>query len=227
MQKLSIIIPCLNEKATVGQVISNLEHMHVPNWTIEIIIVDDCSTDSSKDILKTYEGTHVVMYHEKNLGKGSAVVTGLQKATGDYILIQDADLEYDTSEIPKLVQALDANPKTVVYGSRNIDTHGRKMMVLPRLGVWFITLEFNVLFHTHLTDIWTCYKLFPKNASHYFNLGRFESELLFSARLTQHGYTIIEVPISHKPRTFAEGKKIRYRDGVRAILCLVREKFTL
>jgi dolichol-phosphate mannosyltransferase len=224
--KLSIIIPVWNEKNTIREIIRKVEALTIPDWVIEIVVVDDASTDGTRNIVKEYESRHRVVYHDTNKGKGSAVTTGIANATGEYLLIQDADLEYNPEEIPRLVQAIGNNANRVVYGSRNIEIKDRKMMIIPRLGVWFITFEFNVLFGTKLTDLWTCYKLFPKRAGRYFEAGHFESELSFSARLVKNGFEIIEVPISHKPRTFGEGKKIRYRDGMKGIWVIIREKFT-
>jgi glycosyltransferase involved in cell wall biosynthesis len=234
MQKLSIIIPAWNEKSTIREILHRVGAVSIPGWTIEIIIVDDCSTDGTREILKEYEQEYIqgyiVVYHQRNQGKGSAVKTGLGKATGDYILIQDADLEYNPAEIPQLVNALGNRSKIAIYGSRNIlprpFARGRDMMLIPRLGVWFITLEFNLLFSTHLTDLWTCYKLFPREAGIYFSGGHFESELSFSARLIKNAYHIVEVPISHHPRSFEQGKKIRYRDGFKGILTIIKERYS-
>ena len=226
MRKLSVIIPCWNEKETIREILSRLSALSITGWIIEIIVVDDCSTDGTKEILKNYDDMYVVVYHEKNRGKGSAVKTGIERATGEYILIQDADLEYDTEEIPRLLSAISDDPKQVVYGSRNLEIKDRKMMLIPRVGVWLITKEFNVLFGTKLTDLWTCYKLFPKEAGKYFAPGHFEAELSFSARLIKNGFTISEVAISHHPRSFEQGKKIRYRDGFMGILTIIHERFT-
>lgn len=225
MKTLSIIIPCFNEKSTIENIINQVGSVNINGWKKEIIIVDDMSTDGTREILKRYENTHRVIYHKENLGKGSAVKSGMSISSGDYIIIQDADLEYDPKEIPGLVSKINSNPKTVIYGSRNLQNKGRKMMMIPRLGVWFMTKEFNLLFGTKLTDIWTCYKLFPKSAIQYFDSGHFESEISFSARLIKNGYEIIESPISHKPRNFNEGKKIKYSDGIKGILIILREKF--
>ncbi len=224
MKKLSVIIPCFNEEKTIEKVVTSIENLQINGWQIEIVIVDDCSTDATRSILKKYEFLHKIFYHEKNRGKGSAVKKGIEKCTGDYVLIQDADLEYNPLEIPKLVAAI-RGEKSVVYGSRNLVIKDRKMMIIPRVGVWFVTLEFNVLFGTKLTDLWTCYKLFPKEAGRFFKAGRFDSELSFSAELVKRGFSITEVPISHKPRSFEEGKKIRYRDGVVGIWTILKSRF--
>lgn len=218
-----MIIPCWNEKKTIRQIVEKIENLKIQNWDIEIIIVDDFSTDGTGDILKEYENRHTVLYHTQNLGKGSAVKTGISQATGDYLIIQDADLEYNPDEIPNLISAI-SDQKTVVYGSRNLEIGDRKMMIIPRLGVWFITLEFNFLFGTKLTDLWTCYKLFPKETGKYFEVGHFESELSFSAKLIKNNYKIVEVAISHKPRSFEDGKKIKYSDGLKGIWTILKER---
>ena len=225
-KKLSIIIPCWNEKETIEKIIAKISGLTINNWQIEIIVVDDFSTDGTRDILKKYENGLKVIYHKQNLGKGSAVKSGIEVTKGDYILIQDADLEYDPREIPKLISILNIKEKTVVYGSRNIHHKKREGMIIPRLGVWFITLEFNILFGTKLTDIWTCYKLFPKDAGRFFSAGRFESELYFSAELIKHDYKIIEVGISHNPRPFGQGKKITYLDGLKGIWTIFLSRFS-
>jgi len=230
MKILSVVIPCYNEARTIRTLLGKISALIIPNWQIEIVIVDDGSKDGTRDILKEYEKEHrgekfKVIYHEKNAGKGSAVQTGLARASGDYILIQDADLEYDPAEIPSLIAVAERKPGSVVYGSRNLHPVKRRGMYIPRLGVWFITQEFNILYGTNLTDLWTCYKLFPKTAAGFFISGGFESELIFSARLIKNGFKISEIPISHKPRSIEEGKKIRYRDGVKGIWLLLTERF--
>ncbi len=224
--KLSVIIPVWNEKATIVEILRRVESLHIPKWDIEIIVVDDVSTDGTRGILADYENRHTIIYHEQNQGKGSAVKTGLAHATGNYVLIQDADLEYDPHDIPGLIHTLDYSPTRAVYGSRNLRSDTRKGALIPRLGVWFLTKEFNILFGKHLTDLYTCYKLFPKEAGIYFDSGGFESELSFSARLVKHGFEIIEAPITYNPRTTAEGKKIRYRDGFIGIWAILKERFT-
>lgn len=225
MKILSVIIPCYNESATIREIIRQVGAVSIPGWDKEIVIIDDGSKDGTRDILKEFEKDITVIYHAVNKGKGSAVETGLTHAKGDYILIQDADLEYDPQEIPSLIAALPDNPKAVVYGSRNLHHVKREGMYIPRMGVWFITKEFNLLYRTDLTDLWTCYKLFPKSAAAFFVSGRFESELVFSARLIKNGYSILEMPISHKPRTIKEGKKITYRDGIKGIYFVLKEFF--
>lgn len=226
MKILSVIIPCYNESRTVRTLLERVSAVVLPHgWDKEIIVVDDGSKDGTRDILKEYESQYTVIYHTKNMGKGGAVKTGLGKASGDYVLIQDADLEYNPAEIPSLIEALERGDGDVIYGSRNIHHVGRKGMYIPRMGVWFLTKEFNTLYGAKLTDLWTCYKLFPRKCSDLFVSGRFESELIFSANLAKNGYKIAEVPITVVSRTKEEGKKIRYRDGIYGIWCLLAARF--
>jgi len=222
MKKISIIIPAFNEEKTIGEIIRQVEAVDLSPLGKEIIVVDNNSQDSTLRIAKSIPNIKVVV--EKGKGKGTAVKRGIAESTGDMILIQDADLEYNPDDIPKLIEKAISN-KSVVFGSRNLTPH-RRGTFLARWGVWFLTKEFNLLFGTDLTDLWTCYKLFPKEASHLFRGGGFESELLFASALIRSGFKIDEVPISYnQPRTKAEGKKIRYRDGIFGIFLLIKERF--
>jgi dolichol-phosphate mannosyltransferase len=225
MKTLSIIIPCYNEENTIEILLNKILNIEIPKWNKEIVVVDDGSKDKTREILGKYVDVFKIVFHEKNKGKGTAVKTGLEHANGDYILIQDADLEYNPEEIIHLIKALEENRGQVIYGSRNLHHIKRKGMLIPRAGVWFITKQFNILYGSKLTDLWTCYKLFPKDVKHLFVSGKFESELIFSAELAKRGHKIAEVPISHKPRSFKEGKKIRYRDGIIGIYHLLRVYF--
>lgn len=225
MKKLSIIIPCHNEAKTISNIIESVLSVQIPEWEKEIIVINDASTDDTQLILENYLNVVKVIHNKINLGKGGAVCRGLELATGDYLLIQDADLEYNPEEIPSLIQALENKSGDIIYGSRNLYHIKRRGMYIPRFGVWLITKEFNLLFKTRLTDIWTCYKLFPRNVKKYFIPGKFDSELIFSARSIKNGYKIFEVPISHKPRTKYEGKHIRYRDGLNGLWIILKEFF--
>lgn len=226
MKIISVLIPCYNEATTIRTIIDRVRNVSLPaNWQLELIIVDDASQDGTRNILRDYGNFFKILYHSKNQGKGSAVQTGLAQASGDYILIQDADLEYDPADIPLLLSALENSQSNVVYGSRNLGKKERRGKLIPRLGVWLLTQEFNWLYGARLTDLWTCYKLFPKSSAGLFVAGRFESELIFSARLIKSGYKISEVPISYQPRSLAEGKKIRYRDGIKGLWLLLVERF--
>ncbi len=222
--KLSIIIPCYNEAETLKELVLRVMSVDIAPWEKEVVIVDDASTDGTQGILKQFGDNLKVFRLEKNGGKGTAVRRGLEEATGDYIIIQDADLEYNPKEIPLFTQALKENRGTIVYGSRNIHHVKRENFYFQRLGVWMITKLINIIYKTKLTDVWTCYKFFPRDAKKHFIAGRFESELLFTAAMLRDGHTIVEVPISHTPRDASHGKKIRYRDGFKAMQLLLADK---
>lgn len=219
--RLSIIVPCYNEEKTVAELLNRVIAAPMPNWEKEIIVVDDASRDGTRAILKTFEQKVRVMYAEQNGGKGTVVRLGIASATGDYVLIQDADLEYDPIDIQDLLAVVEKGAVEVVYGSRNLSPRTHQGGLIPRLGVWFITKLINTLYRLSLTDVWTCYKLFPREAAGDLLAGRFESELLFTASLARRGYRFAEVPISYYPRPIAEGKKIRYRDGFYAIFIII------
>ncbi|OGG92939.1 hypothetical protein A2609_01745 [Candidatus Kaiserbacteria bacterium RIFOXYD1_FULL_47_14] len=217
MASVSIVIPCYNEARTIDELLARVRATNMRGWDTEIIVVDDASHDGTPDLLQKYEDTMHIIYLDKNGGKGTAVRRGMKEATGDYVLIQDADLEYDPADIPNLLTVVENGTADVVYGSRTLDPQTRHGGLIPRLGVWFITKLINALYDLSLTDVWTCYKLFPREASSDFIAGHFESELLFTAALARRGYKFAEVPISYAPRALTEGKKIRYRDGLYAI----------
>ncbi|OHA18482.1 MAG: hypothetical protein A2664_00875 [Candidatus Taylorbacteria bacterium RIFCSPHIGHO2_01_FULL_46_22b] len=224
MPKLSIIIPIYNEERTLPELLQKVIGLKIPNWQIEIIAVDDASKDTTPDILAQHQGKITVIRNTENAGKGSAVKKGLTVATGDFLIIQDADLEYEPREIPALLnQAVDE--KTLVYGSRNLHHEKRRGFFVQRAGVWVITKLINTLYFVTLTDVWTGYKLFPAQAKNLFVAGKFESELIFTVRAIRSGFRIVEHPISHTPRSVEEGKKIRYRDGIQAIIEILKDRF--
>ncbi len=225
MRTLSIVIPCYNEERTIREILRRVFAVSVSGWQMEVVIVDDDSKDGTRQILSEYEDQAKIIYRESNGGKGSAVKDGLKEASGDFVIIQDADLEYNPNEIPSLIKAID-NDNSVVYGSRNITRRKRTGYVIPRLGVWFITKLINFLYGVKLTDVWTCYKLFPSKFKYLFSAGRFDSEIVFTLRVLRAGYEIIEVPIGHAPRDVSEGKKIRYRDGFYAIAMIFKHWLT-
>ena len=224
LRTVSIIVPCYNEKQTVGELLDRLIAAPIPaDWKKEIIVVDDASYDGTCDILKRYEREMRVVYCDENGGKGTAVRCGIACATGEYVIIQDADLEYDPRDIQSLLSVIENRTAEVVYGSRNLSPLTRSGGLIARAGVWFITKLINLLYGLSLTDVWTCYKLFPREAAGDFMAGHFESELLFTAALARRGYRFAEVAISYAPRAVAEGKKIRYRDGIHAILLIIAD----
>ena len=222
MRKLSIIIPCYNEERTLETVLTNVLAVPLPEgWEKEVIVVNDASTDRSGEIADSFASSATIIHQEKNGGKGTAVHAGFARATGDYVLMQDADLEYNPGDIPALLMPIDAGQAEVVYGSRTLSPYTEKGPLLPRAGVQALTVLINALHGLQLTDVCTCYKLFPRESAHLFKTGGFESDILIAAALSREGYGFVEVPITYQPRTRAEGKKIRYRDGIWAIAVLV------
>lgn len=222
--KLSIIIPAYNEEKTVGQVLDRVLSVPFPRWKTEVIVVNDASTDGTLSVLKRFSSRVKIIDLPKNSGKGSAVNAALKEASGDFAVIQDADLECKPEEIPFLLAKLrhrGADEKIAVIGSRESHEKNPKKKTLSRFGSISITKLINLLYGTSLTDASMCYKLFPKETFGYFDVGGFEAELLFILRLLKNGYRIIEVPVSYAPRGTEEGKKIRYRDGIKILSRIV------
>jgi dolichol-phosphate mannosyltransferase len=234
---LSIIIPCFNERATLTTLVERVLASPVA-LRKEIVVVDDGSTDGSADVVRSLADAHraapatlVTAFHERNRGKGAALRTGLAAATGDIVIVQDADLEYDPGDYPALVKPIVDGTAKVVYGSRWLNRHinppppERRWFVI---GNWIVTQVANLLFNAHVTDNATCYKAFDAEVlkSLALRCERFEFCPEVTARVRQQGHRIYEVPINYAPRSIAEGKKIRARDGLEAIWTLVRCRFT-
>jgi glycosyltransferase involved in cell wall biosynthesis len=223
--KLSIVIPCYNEVATLEVLLRAVES--APPSEKEIIIVDDGSTDGSREQLEqNIDGTRAtVVLHSVNRGKGAALRTGFTHATGDIVIVQDADLEYDSQEYIMLVEPILAGKADVVYGSRFMGHRPHRVLYFwHRVGNGFLTLFSNMLTNLNLTDMETCYKAFRREVIQSIELEeeRFGFEPEVTAKLAKGGYRIYEVGISYYGRTYAEGKKIGWRDGVRAIWCIVK-----
>ena len=222
--KVSIVIPVFNEATTIRQVLERVRQSTIEK---EIIVVDDGSTDGSREILaqETDPGTHVFV-HAKNHGKGAAIRTGLQHATGDYVLIQDADLEYDPGDYESLIKPILRGKATVVYGSRFLGEH-KAMLFWHSVGNRLLTLVTNVLYDTTLTDMETCYKLIPTDLVRTIHLRarRFDFEPEITAKILRSGHRIYEVPISYAGRELSEGKKITWRDGFPALIALIKYRF--
>ncbi len=223
--KLSVIMPVYNEKDTICEI---LRQVRAVNLADEIIIVDDGSTDGTRDLLTQEEqqpGT-VVIYHDHNQGKGAAVRTGFDRATGDILLIQDADLEYDPRDYPALVRPIVEGRVKVVYGSRFLGPR-KAMLFWHMLGNKFLTLLTNVLYNTILSDMETCYKVFRADVIKGVPLRsrRFELEPEITAKVLKRGHRIFEVPISYYGREYTEGKKISWRDGPKAAWTLIKYRF--
>jgi glycosyltransferase involved in cell wall biosynthesis len=223
--RLSVIIPVYNEAATIQEI---LKQVRAVNLAREIIVVDDGSTDGTRDLLKPEEsqpGT-IVLYHARNQGKGAAVRTGFDHATGDILLIQDADLEYDPRDYPMLVRPIEEGRVKVVYGSRFLGPR-KAMMFWHMLGNKFLTLLTNVLYNTILSDMETCYKVFRADVIKGIPLRsrRFEFEPEITAKVLKRRHRIFEVPISYYGREYDEGKKISWRDGPKAAWTLIKYRF--
>lgn len=226
MKKLSIIIPVYNEKSTVEEVLDSVSRTKVLGWEKEIIIIDDGSTDGTQEILKKWVKKVEVIFKKKNEGKGSAVTIGILKATGDIILIQDADLEYSPSDYPVLLAPFENDRVHVVYGSRFLGGH-LSTMFMYALGNKFVTLVTNILYNTNITDMETGYKVFDAVVLKGITIKakRFDFEPEITAKVLRSGYQIYEVPISYFGRKFSEGKKLTWRDGIDAFITLLKFRF--
>lgn len=227
---LSVVIPAYNEVTTIDQVIATVLDVDIDK---EIIVVDDHSTDGTREVLKVLEAQNPhlrVWRHERNRGKGAALRTGFAKARGRFVIVQDADLEYDPAEYPKMLAPLVADEADVVYGSRFVggDTH-RVLYFWHLVGNRALTLVSNVFTNLNLTDMETCFKAFRREIIQSIPLVEdrfgFEPEItakLAAYRINGKPLRICEVGISYQGRTYAEGKKISWRDGLRALWCIVR-----
>jgi len=226
MKKFSIVIPVYNEAAMINRVIESVQKKEMPGWKKEIIIVDDGSTDGTKEKLKKYMKDMEVILSEKNEGKGAALSKGFAKATGDVILIQDADSEYSPDDYDSLLKPFDNPRVTVVYGSRFLGSH-LSTMYLYTMGNKFVTFLTNIIYNTNLTDMETGYKLFRREILNDIHLSakRFDFEPEITAKVLRHGYQIYEVPISYFGRKFEEGKKLTWRDGIVAVWTLIKYRF--
>ena len=230
--KLSIIIPVYNEEKTVKELIDIVKKVDIGKVKKELIVVDDCSTDNTVEIVKDIKDI-LFLKHEKNKGKGGAIRTGINETTGDIIIIQDADLEYDPNDYRKLLSPILENKTKVVYGSRFLDQKfilfgkGKTIFISHWFGNKFLTLLTSILFGKKLTDMETCYKVFKKEVIRDIHLksNRFEFEPEITAKILKKGHKIMEIPISYNPRNFKEGKKITWRDGIKAVYYLIIYRF--
>lgn len=226
-RSLSVIVPVYNERATVAEIVRRMRAVEVP-LLVDIIVVDDGSSDGTEKILATLQDSTVrVVRHERNQGKGAAIRTGLKYARGDLLLVQDADLEYDPDDWHRLLEPVLKGRAEVVYGSR-FTGERRNMLPLHWIGNRFISLVTNALYSSTISDVETCYKLLAREVISGMTIeaSRFEFEPEITAKILRRGYRIYEVPISYAGREFSEGKKITWRDGFRALWTLVRYRFT-
>ncbi|MFH1841352.1 MAG: glycosyltransferase family 2 protein [Candidatus Nealsonbacteria bacterium] len=229
MKKISIIVPIFNEKDTLLTILKRIEEADTLGLEKEIILVDDDSKDGTREILKNIEGKHIVVYHQKNQGKGAALRTGFKKATGDIVLIQDADLEYNPQNYPQLLRPVLENKTDIVYGSRYLKKDNEKIHSKYYFGGKITNWILNLFYGSHFTDFWTCYKVFKAPIIKSFELesNGFDIEEEMTIKALKKNYKIIEVPIDYSPRTVQQGKKIKPKDGLILIWKVIKYKFVL
>ncbi len=228
--KLSIVIPVFNEAATLEKLVDTVNAVQL-GLDKEIVLVDDCSQDGTRDVMKQLEERHPdwkFAYHEMNQGKGAALRTGFKVATGDLIIIQDADLEYDPNEYPQLLKPILDGHADVVYGSRFLGGGAHRVVYYWHyLGNKFLTTFSNMMTNINLTDMEVCYKVFKKDVLDSIEIkeNRFGFEVEITAKVSRGNWIMYEVPISYYGRSYAEGKKITWKDGFRAIWCILKYRF--
>ena len=227
--KLSVLIPVYNERDTVREIVQRVRSVDLGGLEREVILVDDGSTDGSREVLaELAEWPDVrVFYHHVNQGKGASVRTAIYRATGDLVLIQDADLEYDPRDYPALLRPILEGRAEVVYGSRFLGGPRRAMLFWHMVGNKLLTLLTNVLYDSIISDMETCYKAFRADVLRAVPLRarRFDIEPEMTAKILRRGYRIYEVPISYNGREYSQGKKITWRDALGAIWTLIRYRF--
>ena len=226
--KLSIIIPCYNEKQTIEKILNKIQK--IVTYEKEIIIIDDFSNDGTREILKEVQknGYHKIIFNNKNYGKGYNVKKGIENASGDIIIIQDADLEYDPNDYTKLINPIKEGFADVVYGSRFVGSNERRVLFFwHSVGNHFLTLLSNMFTNINLTDMECCYKAFRSNVIKDIKLkeNRFGFEPEITAKISKKNLRIYEVGIKYFGRKYSEGKKITWRDGLRAIYCIIYYSF--
>lgn len=226
--KLSIVIPVYNERTLVPQSLARVEAAPLPTGLLrELVLIDDYSTDGTREWLVQYASGRsdvVLSLHDRNRGKGAALRTGFAAATGDLVIVQDADLEYDPREYPELLEPLLDGRADAVFGTRFLGHTHRVLYYWHSVGNWLLTMLSNMLSNINLTDMECCYKAFRRDVLARITLveDRFGFEPEVTAKLARLGCRIYEVPVSYSGRTYAEGKKINWKDGVSALRCILR-----
>ncbi len=229
MKKVSIIIPVFNEKNTIKALLEKVQNANFSGLEKEIIMVDDFSNDGTTEILRELSKNYKVFFHEKNQGKGAAIRTAIKEATGDFVVIQDADLEYLPDDYDKLLPLLINDEADVVYGSRFKNQENSKNFILKnKIANKFLTLLTNILYGAEITDMETCYKAFKRELIQSITIksNRFDFEPEITAKIMKRKARLKEVPISYFGRGHDEGKKINWKDGIHAILTLIKFRFT-
>ena len=222
---VSIIVPCYNESATINEILTKIHKLKINK---EIIVINDCSTDETLNILKKIKDIdYKLIDHDKNYGKGAALRTGFYHAKGDIVLIQDADLEYNPEEVPKLIKPIIEGHADVVYGSRFRGGDAARVLYFwHRVGNWVLTLLSNMFTNLNLTDMETCYKVFTKEVINKINIQEdrfgFEPEITAKISKIKPKLRIYEIGISYNGRTYEDGKKIGWKDGVRASYAILK-----
>lgn len=227
MKKITVLIPVYNELNTLETILKKVEETNLCGLEKEIILIDDYSTDGTRDILKNLESKYKVLYHDKNMGKGAALKTGFANMTGDIVIIQDADLEYEPKDYENLVKEVYEGNADIVYGSRLMGKPDDSFIWTHLWGNRLITFVANILYGQKLTDIETCYKVFRRELldgvdvkSH-----RFDFEPEITAKMLKKKAKFMELPISYSGRGHDEGKKITWKDGFGAIWALIKYRF--
>ncbi len=228
MRTLSVIICCYNERTTIAGVIHRTKNVDLgPNWNREILVIDNFSTDGTKEILQQIDDPEIkTFFHKQNMGKGMSIRTGITNMIGDYMIIQDADNEYDPAEHVLFCQKADETDASAIFGSRVMGGNVQYEYAHAYLGVRFLTAVTNILFGGHLTDVATATKMVRADVVQKLNLTTTDFNLDFELpdKILLSGHEIIEIPISYDPRTYAEGKKITSRDGLRALLTMIKDR---
>lgn len=224
---LTIIIPVYNERSTISELLRRVFTETLSGWQKQVVVVDDGSNDGTRGLLAAWKKKCEIILQEKNQGKGAAVAAGFRQARGDIVLIQDADLEYSPHDYPILLAPFDDPRVMVVYGSRFLGPH-LSTMYLYALGNKFVTFLTNVLYNTNITDMETGYKVFRRSVLDGISISarRFDFEPEVTAKILKAGFQIYEVPISYYGRKFSEGKKLTWKDGIVAMITLLKHRFS-